>query len=96
MKSLSSIFAQFCRISSGDKILNWIPIILDGFSSIYNQYKVGINGFDISSIQFSLHYFFKDKDTIHQLMRNVCECTRLGGYFIGTCYDGKEVFNKLE
>ena len=64
--------------------------------SIYNQYKIAIEGFDISSIQFSIHYFFKDKDTIHQFMCNVCECTKLGGYFIGTCYDGKEVFQKLE
>ena len=64
--------------------------------TIYQQYKIAYEGFDISSIQFSLHYFFKDKDTVHQFMRNVCECTRIGGYFIGTCYDGKEIFQKLE
>lgn len=29
-------------------------------------------------------------------MRNVAECTKLGGYFIGTCYDGKSIFNMLK
>jgi hypothetical protein len=28
-------------------------------------------------------------------MRNIAECTKEGGYFIGTCYDGKTIFNKL-
>jgi mRNA capping enzyme len=28
-------------------------------------------------------------------VRNVSECTRLNGYFIGTCYDGKTVFDIL-
>ena len=64
--------------------------------NVYQQYKIAYEGFDISSIQFSLHYFFKDRDTVHQFMRNVCECTRIGGYFIGTCYNGKEIFQKME
>jgi hypothetical protein len=29
-------------------------------------------------------------------MRNVSECTALNGYFIGTCYDGKVIFNMLK
>ena len=28
-------------------------------------------------------------------MRNLAECTKLGGYFIGTAYDGKILFNLL-
>jgi hypothetical protein len=28
-------------------------------------------------------------------MKNISECTKLNGYFIGTCYDGKEIFNLL-
>jgi hypothetical protein len=38
---------------------------------------------------------FENKRTLHNFMRNVAECTKLGGYFIGTSYDGKTVFNKL-
>jgi hypothetical protein len=29
-------------------------------------------------------------------MKNISECTKQNGFFIGTCYDGKEVFNKLK
>ena len=28
-------------------------------------------------------------------MRNISECTKVGGHFISTQYDGKTVFNKL-
>ena len=28
-------------------------------------------------------------------MQNVSENCKIGGYFIGTCYDGERVFNKL-
>ena len=29
-------------------------------------------------------------------MRNLSECIKEGGYFIGTCYDGNKVFNQLK
>jgi hypothetical protein len=38
---------------------------------------------------------FENKHTFYNFMRNVAECTKEGGYFIGTCYDGKTIFNKL-
>ena len=63
---------------------------------VYSQFGVGMNGFNVSSCQFAIHYFFKDTTTFHNFLRNVAECTALNGYFIGTCYDGKTVFNKLK
>jgi hypothetical protein len=63
---------------------------------VYNQYGAGESGFNISSCQFALHYFFKNSKTFHEFLRNVSECTKLGGYFIGTCYDGQTVFNLLK
>jgi hypothetical protein len=63
---------------------------------VYRQYGVGQNGFNISSCQFALHYFFENKTSFHQFLRNIAECTKLQGYFIGTCYDGKLVFNSLK
>lgn len=62
---------------------------------VYNQYGVAESGFNISSCQFAMHYFFENKTVFHQFMRNISECTKLGGYFIGTCYDGKTVFELL-
>jgi hypothetical protein len=63
---------------------------------VYQQYGVAESGFQISSCQFALHYFFENKTTFHGFMRNVAECTHLNGYFIGTCYDGKTVFDLLK
>ena len=63
---------------------------------ILKNYGKGKNGFDIVSNQFSIHYFWKDKSTLHNFLRNVSETCKVGGYFIGTCYDGKRVFNKLK
>jgi hypothetical protein len=62
---------------------------------VYNQYGVGKEGFDIVSCQFALHYFFENKEKLHTFLRNVCEGCKVGGHFIGTCYDGKRVFNEL-
>jgi len=63
---------------------------------VYKHYGVGQTGFHISSVQFAFHYFFENKKTMHEFLRNVSECTRMNGYFVGTCYDGKTVFNKLK
>ena len=62
---------------------------------VYKQYGVGESGFNISSCQFATHYFFENKETFNEFLRNISECTKINGYFIGTCYDGKTVFNKL-
>ena len=56
----------------------------------------GSNGFDVCSCQFALHYFFRDLPTLQGFMINVCQNLKKGGYFIGTCYDGKRVFDKLK
>ena len=59
-------------------------------------YEVGRNGFNISSCQFAIHYMFENNTVLHNFMRNLAECTAVNGYFIGTCYDGLTVFNKLK
>ena len=63
---------------------------------VYRQYGAGENGFHICSCQFAMHYFFKDRKKLQQFMQNISELTRIGGYYIGTCYDGKTVFNMLK
>lgn len=57
---------------------------------------VGQNGFDVCSCQFAIHYFFKDMTTLRTFIQNVADCTKVGGYFIGTCYNGSLVFNALK
>jgi len=69
------------------------PIVLG--KGVFNQYGKGESGFNIVSNQFSSHYFFKTHESVNEYVRNISECCALNGYFIGTCYDGKKVFNKL-
>jgi hypothetical protein len=97
------------NIRSGDAMLNdkAVQIIKAVFGSIPKnenkmdkavlaQYGKSENGFQISSCQFSLHYFFENQNTLQNFVRNLAECTKIGGYFIGACYDGKLVFNLLK
>ena len=63
---------------------------------VFRQYGKGEEGFNVSSCQFAIHYFFKTPDTLKGFLKNVAECTKLNGYFIGTSYDGNLIFNKLK
>ena len=62
---------------------------------VYNNYGIVKNGFNISSIQFAMHYMFESENVLNEFIKNIKECTALEGYFIGTCYDGNKVFNML-
>lgn len=59
-------------------------------------YGLGVQGYEISSCQFALHYFFERKETLFGFISNLAECTKIGGFFIGTAYDGKKLFQRLE
>ena len=58
-------------------------------------FGIAKSGFTVCSCQFAMHYFFENKRKLNEFLRNVCEMTAEGGYFIGTCYDGRTVFEKL-
>ena len=64
-------------------------------SAVYRHYGIGEKGFNVSSCQFALHYFFENGATFNNFLRNISECTQPGGHFIATCYDGQTVFNML-
>ena len=55
----------------------------------------GENGFEVLSCQFSLHFMCENAMKFHGFMRNLAECTKVGGVFICTTFDGLELFKKL-
>ena len=55
----------------------------------------GENGFEVVSCQFSLHFMCENAIKFHGFMRNLAECTKIGGVFICTTFDGLELFKKL-
>jgi hypothetical protein len=65
-------------------------------TGVYKQYGIVKDGFHVSSCQFAFHYFWESKTALHQFLGNVSECTKLGGYFIGTCFDGQTIFERLK
>jgi hypothetical protein len=64
--------------------------------AVLRQHGKGADGFNVSSCQFAIHYMFETNTTFYNFIRNVAECTKINGYFIGTAYDGKAVFKMLK
>ena len=56
----------------------------------------GTSKFTIISCQFSLHYYFETKLTLMGYIRNITENCKKNGYFIGCCYNGKRIFERLK
>ena len=63
---------------------------------LVENYGIFKNKFDVCSIQFAVHYMFKDERTLNTFIKNVSDATDVGSYFIGTCYNGKLVYEKLK
>lgn len=58
-------------------------------------YGIANNGFDNTSCQFSIHYFFQNNEMLNRFIKNVVNVTKLNGRFIGTSFDGRLLFKKL-
>lgn len=70
-------------------------------STKYGKYIESLHGiskdlFDVGTIQFAVHYMFKNKYTFHSFLKNLSDTIKVGGTFIGTCYDGEKVFTLLQ
>jgi len=51
---------------------------------------------DVISSMFAFHYFFKSKETMSIIMDTINNNLRIGGYFIGTMFDGELINNILK
>ena len=51
----------------------------------------GALGFDSAACMFSLHYFFKDRASLDGFMSNVARTVKVGGLFVGCCFDGDAI-----
>ena len=39
-----------------------------------------------------MHYYFKTEQTFNGFLQNLLDNVKVGGYFIGTCYNGMKIF----
>lgn len=61
-----------------------------------DHYKKKDISFDLVSCQFSFHYCFESLPQVDQMLQNISECLRSGGYFIGTTPDACQIVSKLQ
>ena len=75
--------SQACGITQSDKL--YIKKFVD---KKYN--------FDTMSLNFCIHYFFKDEISFRTIIQNVNDVLKVNGYLIGTCFDGEKIYNELK
>lgn len=88
---LEEIDRQILRTIYGDEIPSAPPLA----KQYKNLGKPQFPGFDVCAIMFALHYFFSDEATLNGLLHNIHESLKVGGYFIGCCFDGDSVVRLL-
>ena len=52
--------------------------------------------FDSMSLNFCIHYFFRDEISFRTIIQNVNDVLKIDGYLIGTCFDGERIYNELK
>jgi hypothetical protein len=52
-------------------------------------------GADCISCMFAIHYFFETPAKLTGFLENISQTLKVGGYFIGCCFDGDKVFDLL-
>jgi mRNA (guanine-N7-)-methyltransferase len=52
--------------------------------------------FNVVSCQFAIHYFFKSKERLHQMLHDVTLLLKPDGYFIGTFMNGTKVLQLIQ
>jgi predicted NAD-dependent protein-ADP-ribosyltransferase YbiA (DUF1768 family) len=52
-------------------------------------------GADCVAIMFAIHYFFESEESLTGFIQNVNDSLKMGGLFVGCCFDGRKVFDAL-
>ena len=53
-------------------------------------------GADVAACMFAIHYFFESSTMLDGFLQNLSDTVKMGGYFIGCCFDGDRVFQLLQ
>jgi mRNA (guanine-N7-)-methyltransferase len=59
-----------------------------------NRFKDPSIELNLVSCQFAFHYCFESPKQAENMLRNVSECLRVGGYFIGTIPDAYDIMRR--
>ena len=61
-------------------------------NELANRFKMGA---EVISCMFATHYFFQNKESFDGFLQNIAQNLKVGGYFIGCCFDGEKTFEFL-
>lgn len=61
-----------------------------------NRYKDPSIELNLVSCQFAFHYCFESPKQAETMLRNVSECLRVGGFFIGTIPDAYDIMRRQQ
>ena len=65
------------------------PYVREEMSS---RFKMGA---DVISCMFATHYFFESSEKFGGFLQNIADNLKIGGFFIGCCFDGERTFDFL-
>ena len=89
--------AYYVRGDSGKLIF---PVQASGFTEadkIYTKkYIPSKYIFDTLSLQFCFHYFFENEITLRSIIQNINDNLKIGGFVVGTTFDGSKVYELLK
>ena len=61
--------------------------------------KYGTNrlreGADCVACMFAIHYFFENEESLYGILQNISDSLKVGGLFVGCCFDGQRIFDAL-
>jgi hypothetical protein len=52
-------------------------------------------GVDAITCMYAMHYFFETSEKLNGFLQNIADNLKIGGYFVGTNFDGEALFNML-
>jgi len=81
---LRSVFGKFPTVGAVPK---YVETVMAG------SFRAGA---DVAACMFALHYFFENSDKLDGFLKNLSQTVKVGGYFIGCCFDGDKIFNLLK
>ena len=81
-------------LNNGDSSKNINTKSRDDLINKYEQ--EGFYNYNLISSQFSIHYAFKDEISVRGFIHNIFNNLRIGGYFFGTTFNGKVIFDELK
>jgi hypothetical protein len=80
----------------GDSSVNWSTDAKRAFPNekdwrTYTTRMATGQKFHIATVMFSLHYFFKNEESLRNILSNISSHLEKGGIVVGICFDGESV-----